>query len=37
MGFKMLSKMGWSEGMSLGKSNEGLTEPVSVFIFLYLI
>jgi len=26
----MLSKMGWSEGQGLGKSNEGRTEPVTV-------
>ncbi|KAJ8670281.1 hypothetical protein QAD02_001540 [Eretmocerus hayati] len=29
MGFKMLSKMGWSEGTSLGKSGDGAKEPVS--------
>lgn len=28
-GFKMLSKLGWSEGQSLGKNNDGLLEPVS--------
>ncbi len=28
-GFKMLSKMGWKEGESLGKDGTGLTEPVS--------
>lgn len=28
-GFKMLSKLGWSEGQSLGKHNDGLLEPVS--------
>ena len=25
----MLSKMGWSEGQSLGKDGDGVTEPVS--------
>ncbi|XP_057333360.1 angiogenic factor with G patch and FHA domains 1 [Microplitis mediator] len=27
-GFKLLSKMGWSEGQSLGKDGDGRTEPV---------
>jgi G-patch domain len=27
-GFKMLSKLGWSEGQSLGKSDSGIKEPV---------
>ncbi|XP_012253134.2 angiogenic factor with G patch and FHA domains 1 isoform X1 [Athalia rosae] len=27
-GFKLLSKMGWSEGKSLGKDGDGRTEPV---------
>lgn len=31
-GFKMLTKMGWKEGQSLGKdSTIGETEPVSKF------
>lgn len=34
-GFKLLSKMGWSEGNSLGKSGEGILEPVSTFKFFY--
>ncbi|XP_017891349.1 angiogenic factor with G patch and FHA domains 1 isoform X2 [Ceratina calcarata] len=29
-GFKLLSKMGWSEGQSLGKEGDGRTEPVSM-------
>ncbi|XP_074115553.1 angiogenic factor with G patch and FHA domains 1 [Cotesia typhae] len=29
-GFKMLSKMGWSEGQSLGKDGDGRTEPVQM-------
>lgn len=29
-GFKLLSKMGWSEGKSIGKSQEGIKEPVQV-------
>lgn len=29
-GFKLLSKMGWSEGTSIGKSQEGIKEPVQV-------
>ncbi|CAH0551479.1 unnamed protein product [Brassicogethes aeneus] len=29
-GFKLLSKMGWKEGESLGKDNEGIKEPVQV-------
>ncbi|XP_012285396.1 angiogenic factor with G patch and FHA domains 1 isoform X2 [Orussus abietinus] len=29
-GFKLLSKMGWSEGQSLGKDGSGRTEPVQV-------
>ncbi|XP_066583294.1 angiogenic factor with G patch and FHA domains 1 [Prorops nasuta] len=28
VGFKLLSKMGWSEGQSLGKDGDGRTEPV---------
>jgi G-patch domain len=27
-GFKMLSKLGWTEGQSLGKSDTGIKEPV---------
>ncbi|XP_053684862.1 angiogenic factor with G patch and FHA domains 1 isoform X1 [Sabethes cyaneus] len=27
-GFKMLSKLGWSEGQALGKKEEGLLEPI---------
>lgn len=30
-GFKMLSKLGWSEGQALGKNSDGLLEPVSFF------
>nr|XP_012144952.1 PREDICTED: angiogenic factor with G patch and FHA domains 1 isoform X4 [Megachile rotundata] len=29
-GFKLLSKMGWMEGQSLGKEGDGPTEPVSL-------
>nr|CAH7720951.1 unnamed protein product [Callosobruchus chinensis] len=29
-GFKMLQKMGWKEGESLGKENEGIVEPIKV-------
>lgn len=29
-GFKMLAKMGWSEGSSIGKSDLGIKEPVQV-------
>lgn len=29
-GFKLLSKMGWSEGQSLGKEGGGPIEPVSL-------
>jgi len=29
-GFKMLSKLGWSEGQSLGKNDSGLLEPVII-------
>lgn len=29
-GFKMLSKMGWSDGQSIGKSQEGIKEPVQL-------
>jgi len=37
-GFKLLSKMGWSEGRSLGKDGDGRTEPVSaLFIALLFI
>ncbi|XP_058124538.1 angiogenic factor with G patch and FHA domains 1 isoform X3 [Anopheles coustani] len=27
-GFQMLSKLGWNEGKSLGKNDDGLTEPI---------
>lgn len=27
-GFKMLAKMGWSQGSALGKNDNGLLEPV---------
>lgn len=27
-GFKMLEKMGWKEGQSLGKDSQGILEPV---------
>lgn len=27
-GFKMLSKLGWNEGQSLGKNDQGLKEPI---------
>lgn len=29
-GFKMLAKMGWSEGSSIGKSESGIKEPVQM-------
>lgn len=29
-GFKMLSKMGWSEGKTIGKNDSGIKEPVQV-------
>ncbi|XP_076547427.1 angiogenic factor with G patch and FHA domains 1 isoform X2 [Osmia lignaria lignaria] len=29
-GFKLLSKMGWTEGQSLGKEGDGPTEPISL-------
>ncbi|XP_011150988.1 angiogenic factor with G patch and FHA domains 1 isoform X2 [Harpegnathos saltator] len=29
-GFKILTKMGWSEGRSLGKDGDGITEPVPI-------
>lgn len=29
-GFKLLSKMGWNEGSSLGKSDSGIKEPVQL-------
>lgn len=36
-GFKLLSKMGWKEGQSLGKTGEdGLLEPVSIFFSIML-
>ncbi|XP_018322835.1 angiogenic factor with G patch and FHA domains 1 isoform X1 [Agrilus planipennis] len=28
IGFKMLSKMGWSEGQALGKEGSGISEPI---------
>ena len=32
-GHKMLSKMGWKKGDALGKSQSGITEPVSFLFF----
>lgn len=29
-GFKMLSKLGWTEGQTLGKSDTGLLEPIPI-------
>lgn len=29
MGFKMLQKMGWSEGTGLGANAQGITKPVN--------
>lgn len=29
-GFKLLSKMGWNEGQSLGKNKDGRTEPIQL-------
>lgn len=29
-GFRMLAKMGWSEGNALGKNDNGLLEPVII-------
>lgn len=29
-GFKLLSKLGWSEGQKLGKSDTGLLEPIPI-------
>ena len=29
VGFKMLQKFGWKEGQGLGKSNQGVVEPVN--------
>jgi len=33
----LLSKMGWSEGRSLGKDGDGRTEPVSSFFYYIII
>ena len=29
MGFKMLQKMGWSEGAGLGAEGQGITNPIN--------
>jgi len=34
VGHKLLAKMGWKEGDSLGKSNAGILEPVSITVTL---
>ena len=28
LGFKMLQKMGWSEGVGLGSGGQGITAPI---------
>ena len=33
-GHKLLQKMGWKEGQSLGKSEDGISEPVSISSFI---
>jgi hypothetical protein len=33
IGNKMLKKMGWKSGEGLGANNDGIREPVSVFLF----
>lgn len=35
VGHKLLAKMGWKEGKSLGKTQEGILEPVSLTACLF--
>lgn len=33
IGFKMLQKLGWSEGQGLGSNGGGIVEPVNKYVF----
>lgn len=33
-GFKLLENMGWTPGKSLGASNSGIKEPVSIVLLI---
>jgi splicing factor 4 len=35
IGFQLLKKLGWQEGSGLGKSGQGIQEPVNKCFFLY--
>lgn len=38
IGFKMLQKLGWTEGQGLGSKSTGIVEPVNKYVVLsYLI
>lgn len=36
IGFKMLQKLGWTEGQGLGSKSTGIVEPVNKYVLLHI-